>query len=372
MNLKNRYLRTMVSIGVGTLIAGNSFADAPSGVNRADIFGDRLINLPLDESTVNNRSVDVWYLNIDGAHSYTWDLVGSGAAAQSSGCAGPGADQVLTMSGIIPADPSACGAESTHTMPGDSSAPALGFFPPSLHLCKYTLPDLPDGNYALAINPLMIGSNQNGNRAQSFQEARQANNCRPQDDDGNVLNPQLPVGPRPYTANTLRDNVLPGQREHDNNYQLFTVADASPAPTMAPSAPLPISPNIGGIPVPFIPLFTFVDSSGDAGRASWYQLWITDPSGNKITDFNHNPVGAGWFNVAVDTGEINCTLSIATGDRTCVVNAASSPTLAALMISPHSPNVKYKWWVRGWNAVGGLPAGSNGAWSPMGKFVGSP
>ncbi len=376
MDFKKRYLSSMVALGIFAVVATNTFADAPPvAADRDDVYGDRLINLPMDESTVNSKSVDVYYLQIPGAHGYTVDLVGSGASPAEDACGagevgGNPNDLVHNFQAIIQPSGADCGGATTGTHPGDGNA-AGGFFAGPLHLCKYTLPELPDGNYALAINPLMIGAQPAGNllnNDDSHQEQRRRTNCRGTgpgvagDDDGNVLNIEG-AGFGGYLANAL---AVGGTNEDDSNYQLFTVADATAPATVAPSQPDLQFPLWDSQFTGAVPVFMFEDESGNGGQASWYQLWIFDENGNRVLDFDHNPTGNGWFNVSVDTGEITCVIQNAEGDRVCTIQAFSSPTLSALMGAGHSANEKWTWWVRGWNSNG------MGPWSGMGQFIGNP
>ncbi|HFC93186.1 MAG TPA: hypothetical protein ENJ51_10280, partial [Leucothrix mucor] len=76
--MKKKLLSSMVGVAVLAMFSGNSFAAAPTSALLGDVFGDSLINLPVDESTVTTDTADIWFVKINEAYAYSVDIVGAG------------------------------------------------------------------------------------------------------------------------------------------------------------------------------------------------------------------------------------------------------------------------------------------------------
>ena len=68
-----KYFKTGLALAVSTMLSGNALADSHAAGPRSDIYGDRLINLPMDESTVTSSSVEIQFLHILALQQHWFD-----------------------------------------------------------------------------------------------------------------------------------------------------------------------------------------------------------------------------------------------------------------------------------------------------------
>ena len=388
--MKKKLLSSMVGVAVLAMFSGNSFAAAPTSALLGDVFGDSLINLPVDESTVTTDTADIWFVKINEAYAYSVDIVGAGKNGDLAlACDNAVNNQHRTMSyhTVILASDLDC-SETTATKPGDNTAP-VSIFSPALRLCNWKTPVLPDGQYGVAINPIVVGGNPaalpgsptNG----SIQEVRVPDaggtdvaSCENMD----LVVGGLPISATngvdaddtiPYTSNSFRnmsvdlvDNTggggADGILDGDGHYQVFEVANAAPAATQAPNAPEPQSPIAIGNNIPSystLPGFVFTDDSGSAGAATWYELFIWDKNNVRITSYGSYSAFPNWYKLGVDS-QLQCNLvANAQGNRICTLSDLGAPTTEpfntaafATQLATYNVNDEFTWWVRGYNAFG--------------------
>lgn len=348
--MEKNILNTAVIAGMGLLLAGSAFAAKPNGASRDDIYGDSLISLPMDESTVITDTATVWFVEIDEAEAYTVDIVGAGKNGNirkaCDNSISPNPDRAHDSQMILMPSDISCGMETTNTMKGDSTGDKVA---PPLALCSWTTPILADGQYAMAINPVDIG----GSGPNTRQETRRgASSCAPGADDA--------FGGLPYMKNKKRQM----SNATDGSYQLFDIANANPAATLAPMKPEPLTPLAGAS---YGNKFTFQDESGYAGAATWYELFIWDKNNVRISSYGSNTTYPNWYKVGVDL-QLTCNVTLATGNRQCTFKnggpAAKFNTPGFLgEIASYGPNDVFTWYVRSWNMHG------YSGWSDSGSFV---
>lgn len=284
-----------------------------------DMKGDSLITLPKHGSTVDVASVDVWFDKVDNALGYTVDLFRSNTTADSTTLAVDCSAAVVADfedSLFLPATGLDCGQESEASKPGDGKKSGV-------YICKWTTPVLANGNYAIAINPIHVGDQISGTEKRGT--------CG---NDG-----------------ASRSNVavdFDTTSNEDRNYQTFTVDVQHPnaGTTQKPSKPEPFLPaaesSLGGGNL------TFTDSSPEAGKATWYQLWIYDKDNNRVDLTGDNPSHDNWYKLTVDAN-VSCTENAnAAGDRVCDISNVGGTSA----ISSASANDLFTWWVMGWNNKG--------------------
>lgn len=379
--MSKKLLQSTIVATMLAMISGGVLADLPAGVDRADTFGDSLINLPVDESTVTTDVPEVWFVQIDQAQNYSVDIVGAGKHGDiSEACndMSPNADRVYEYRKILTQADIACGTETTKTKPGDSTGTGggdVGNPVVPVKLCQWlTPPILLDGGYAMAINPIDIG----GSEPYTWQETRRgASTCNP--NTGDHASATINKTDSDKYADDLvayqNNNKRGASWVRDSHYQLFTIANAAPAATQAPNAPEPESPvneiSIGtthSVNNPFPYSFAFEDDSGAVGAATWYELFIYDKDNKRITSYGSNTTYPNWYKLGVDS-QISCSISgpSALGKRICVLkNGLGLPFATGAFkveIKSYAPNDEFKWWVRGYNALG------TSMWSAPGTFV---
>jgi len=348
--MEKNILNTAIVAGMGLLLAGSAFAAKPSGVSHDDLYGDSLITLPMDESTVTTDVAKVYFVQIDEAEAYTVDIVGAGLNGNiRKACDNslvPNPDRVYEKRFILMPSDISCGLETTNTMKGDSTGDKVAN---PLTLCSWSTPILADGQYAMAINPVDVG----GSGPNTRQETRRgASSCAPAADD-------VFPGGLPYTSNHKR----PETNNSDGHYQLFNIANASPAATKAPKRPEPLTPDGGSS---YSKRFVFQDDSGFKGAATWYELYIWDKDHKRITSYGSNTTYPNWFKLGVDN-QLSCNQVTATGNRECTFKNAPgakfNTTAFVNEINSYGPNDVFTWYVQGWNAFG------YSGWSQGGTFT---
>lgn len=390
--MKKKILSAMVAAGMLTMASSGVLALAPTTVAEPDTFGDSLINLPVDESTVTTSTADVWFVKINEAYAYSIDLVGAGKSgdmAQACDNVGANTHRTLSYRTIILASDLTCD-ETTNSpgLIGDNTSPVT-VFNPALRVCNWKSPILKDGQYALAINPIVLGGNAaalpgtptNG----SIQEIRLADttasavaSCENMDVVvGGLVFPSVngvdADDTIPYTSNSFRnmsvdadDNAgggaADGILDGDGHYQVFRIASAAADPTVVPNAPEPLSPIAFGSSVPSYSTltgFSFLDDSGTDGAASWYELFIWDKNKKRITSYGSYSSSPNWYKLGVDS-QLQCNLATtATSSRLCTLSNLGAPAAEPFdtpaftaELATYNVNDEFTWWVRGYNALG--------------------
>lgn len=319
INTNKKYNTLGLSITAAVLMATSSSVLAAPDPD-ADLKGDSLISLPLQGSAVDTASVDIWFDKVDDALGYKIDLFRSSATANTAALAADCnaatvADFEHAM--FLPTSGLDCGQESEASKPGDGKKSGV-------YLCKWTTPILANGNYAIAINPIHAGDVISGTEKRGM--------CG--DDTTARTNVAVDFDTTDGTA--------------DRNYQVFTVdvQDPNAGTTQKPNKAEPFLPaaeaslGVGSL--------VFTDSSPDAGKATWYQLWIYDKDNNRVDLSGDNPSHNNWYKLTVDAS-ISCTENAnAAGDRVCMIdNVGTTPAISGAVA-----NDLFTWWVMGWNVKG--------------------
>ena len=303
--------KRLLSVAIVTALATTNMAFAGP-----DTKGDSLIQSPEQDSTVDTDSPEIWFALINGAIGYTFDMVG--VAPEDDPCAND-ATYIYEKTKFIPAAGLDCGEETQATKAGDGDVAAV-------HLCSVKSEILANGEYAVAINPVTIGTDK-----VSLTEKR--GTC------GNDA-----VG---YSNNNPVNMTTAGG--NNKNYQKFTVDVPSTGggPTQEPNIPEPFLPALGTSVDDAEDKLTFTDSSPEEGKATWYELWVYDKDNVRVTDFDDNPGHPGWYKLTVDS-ELSCMENAnAAGDRVCTIDVSSSSIL-----DDAADDDEFTWWVRGWNEIG--------------------
>lgn len=399
--MEKRLLNSMIVAGVFAMISGNALAVAPSAVPTPDVFGDSLINLPVDESTVTTNYADIWFVKINEAYAYSVDIVGAGKNGDLAQACANGSNTHRTKSyhNVILAADLVCD-ENTANKVGDNTAP-VNIFSPALRLCHWRTPILDDGQYGIAINPIVVGGSAvvGGPTNGSIQEIRMPDTTA--SPIASCENMDVVVGgiPFPATNGVDADDIIPytsndfrnmsvdlfnntggggpdGVLDGDGHYQVFEIEDSAPAAIQVPNAPVPLSPIAIGNNIPSystLPGFVFTDDSGTDGAATWYELFIWDKDQNRITSYGSYSSAENWYKVGVDS-QLQCTIvATAAGSRTCTLSNLGAPATEpfntaafAAKLASYNVNDEFTWYVRGYNALG------YGVWSSVanpGVFV---
>ena len=161
---KTTLLNTAIA---ATLIAGS--ASVIAATHTGDL-GDSRIHFPLNDATITEAATDIWFVAALDADFYTLDLRAYDPA--SGGCGhmkttGEGANTTHIKKMFSTHDVSLqCGEEIVGTAPvtgyydkndGDIESKDDEDGEADFHLCKWRTPDLPNGNYQIAVNSIKLG-----------------------------------------------------------------------------------------------------------------------------------------------------------------------------------------------------------------------
>ena len=166
--MKKTLLNTAIA---ATFLAGSAGVFAADPKHNGDL-GDSRIHYPLAGDTIYGSATDVWFVAATDADFYTIDLRAyndkSNDNADPKGCGRPDPDNdthIVNMFSVN--DPLLeCGTELVGTVPvtgfydknhGDITNDNDSDGEADFHLCKWRTPDLPKGNYQIAVNSIKLG-----------------------------------------------------------------------------------------------------------------------------------------------------------------------------------------------------------------------
>ena len=423
---KTTLLNTAIA---ATLIAGSASVFAAD--HNGDL-GDSRIHYPLAGATVYGAATDVWFVAAHDADFYTIDLRAYDPGAQAvlgvstgKGCGhmkktGEGANTTHIKKMFSVNDPDLqCGAELVGTVPvtgyydkndGDLTTDNDAKGEADFHLCKWRTPDLPKGNYQVAVNSIKLGyhsitenrfnckgdvANFGGNAVEIaawlvnptgsvvFQTSTRGVNALNYNagiaDTVGVVDVVLPktaalsnkhrdpgaysyssaaglvMTPAQFTAWLLSVPTELPTDGGDRNYQTFEIIPSTRVTRVDhPMDPIVIYPThgkaISGLETGGIveggSHVEFYDPSPKNRAADWYELWVS---------YDDSYVGGRLMDLDSNPTYNNWyKLIVDSSELRCTDRAGDNGRYCTIeIVSPTIANAptgtKFNWWVRGWN-----------------------